>query len=176
MKKSLLWTAIIIMATIAMTGCGVINHGNCRMPHYPNQTQRNSRYFAGDTLNLAQLADKYTQLIEGDTIVVRGCFVQGERHTWGTAPPHGFTMYLHDCSEDFEPSDGYWGVSGHVQFFATRELLLYGINEIDSIANDTWVVVTGIIHFSFFDPGPGPDYCEEQSFLEVLELTEKEEG
>ena len=142
------------------------------MPHYPNQTQRYSRYFAGDTLDLAQLSDKYTQLIEGDTIVVRGCLVQGD-HSWeGVMTSHGFTMYLHDYFEDFEPSYGYWGGS-LVQFFATRELLLSGINEIDSIANDTRVVVTGIIHFSFFDPGTVQEYCEELSFLEILELTKE---
>ena len=81
-------------------------------------------------------------------------------------------MYLHDYFEDFEPSYGYYG-NGRIQFFANRELWLDGINNIDSMPNDTRVVVTGILHFNFFDPGPGPDYCEETSFLEILELSKE---
>lgn len=163
--------AILIMVT---TGCGTINDGNCFLPHYNNQDQpsRNPRYFDEDTLDLSQLASNYEKLIDGDTIAVCGCLVQGGINGWGTAPPHSFTMYLHDCFEDFEWGYGYCGISGRAQFYATRELWLYGINEIDGIANDTWVVVTGILHFSIFNPGPGPDYCEETSFLEILELTE----
>ena len=157
-----------------LTGCGVINDGQCGLPHFQNHnhTTRNSIYIAGDTLDLARLADIYVELQEGDTIIVRGYLVQGEINEWGGAMPNTFKMYLHDYYDEFEASYGYYG-NGRVQFFAKRELWLDGINEIDSISNDTRVVVTGILHFNFFDPGPGTDYCEETSFLEILELTKE---
>lgn len=173
MKKKRLFVIAAIFCT-TLIGCGEINDGQCGLPHYQNQNQttRNSRHIAGDTLDLARLADIYVELLEGDTIVVRGCLVQDGINEWEGTIPYSFNMYLHDYFEDFEPSYGYYG-NGRIQFFANRELWLDGINNIDSMPNDTRVVVTGILHFNFFDPGPGPDYCEETSFLEILELSKE---
>ena len=46
--------------------------GVCELPHFINKHPRNAKDFLLDTLTMADLAEKYITLIDGDTIAVRG--------------------------------------------------------------------------------------------------------
>lgn len=172
MKRYLNIVTIIASVVVMMAGCMNPYHP-CLLEHYKNQTPRAARSFENDTLNMAQLAGEYMSLVDGDTIVVRGYKMSAHALDGYRERILDYTMYLHDNDTSFE------GLAGHIQFLEERRLWLLPISGMDSLSDDTPLVLRGILHFDFWGPGVageiGQHHCAEVSYLNVLEFTKESE-
>jgi len=166
---------VAVMATL-MSGC--YRERQCSLEHYTNKNPRAAHFFKSDTLNMAQLSEKYMDMVDGDTLVVRGLLASNEGSGY-RGHVFDFPKYIHD-SIDFE------SYNYQVQFLYDRKLWLMPTDGMDSLADDTPLMVKGILHLGFWGPGTDSYWkmakfnghvCVEFSYFDVLEFTieDKEE-
>lgn len=182
-KNTLFLVAIIAVSAALFSSCG--NYGTCHWNHFINPYPRNNKDFSSDTLTIEQLAEKYNDLVDGDTITVRG-IIDSKRLTWGPYryPNNTMSMYLHNNSHPdnsgLQPSPRGWG---KIQFITEWELWLDTLDGMGSIPSGTYIVTNGIIHF--YHDGTGTDVggdsrydgnCYEKSYLKVLSYLIEERG
>lgn len=169
MKKRLTIMAIIgIMVIIAACdGPGV-----CELPHFINKHPRNAKDFSLDTLTMADLAEKYMTLIDGDTIAVRGHISYCDSNSFNIFNAHA---YLYD-RENFSVNYS----SPHTLLFERGYLFLNTIGGMCGLSSEILIAVRGVIHFGHYGPGVDgnnhPGFCEEEAILDVLSFSIMEES
>lgn len=165
MKKiSINFFTIAILAILA-NGCHDIPI--CHVPHYVNPTPRMAVNYSDDTLSIDQLLDKYSDLVDGDTIAIRGTFEKRDGTSgldWGVFS-FDYSMYLRDtCERDCTQYS--------VQFLRYKELWLVPSNALEQIPSGSKVILHGILRFDILGPGVTsnePGRCEEYLHMEVLD-------